>query len=154
MALNQRLRVGLETKSAPFQRVGADAIRCNGRACAAVITTRTDDELEAAMYAPVWHAMHWKTYLCTTCQRRAAHNSLALARGEYCVSCQDARCGVVVALPLNGGAATVHLCPQCIGVHDTQLGDMITRSALSGVLMRVRDDLAARAAQRQQMAIE
>jgi hypothetical protein len=81
-----RLRVALGNAQPHFLR-GADGhVQCNR--CAARLPVRTDDELVALVHRPTWKQLHWKTFLCAACTRRA--DCTQDADMSMCRSCHGA----------------------------------------------------------------
>lgn len=80
-----RLRVSLCNASPHFRRAanGATSVLCNG--CGAELPVRTDKQLRAAVFAPVWSQYRWKTFLCTACSQRA----LSLSGDDASAHCQS-----------------------------------------------------------------
>lgn len=81
-----RLRVSLHNSSPHFWRNEAGGVLCNG--CREVLDVTNDDELRAALYAPAWMQMRWKTFLCGECRERADH----LEDNQVCYSCWRSQC--------------------------------------------------------------
>lgn len=139
--LNQRVRVTLAMKNAPYRRADAAHIRCNGHGCGATIATASEEALERSLYTPIWVETHWKTYLCSACQRTAAYYSLFAAH-RYCVCCLRFESATpLAAVPVTCGDARVEarLCGTCIAAHRGQLDELITVGELGLAVRRAID---------------
>lgn len=93
----KRLRVSRTSAVPHFRRVADDCVGCNG--CAATMTVRTDAALAALAFAPAWHELHWKTFLCEPCTDRA--RIVDTASADVCRSCYGARGPIVHRVPLR-----------------------------------------------------
>jgi hypothetical protein len=109
----KRLRVSRTSAVPHFRRISDECVACNG--CAAAMTVHTDGELAARAFAPAWHELHWKTFLCERCIERA--RTVDTARADVCRSCYGARGAVATEIPLRyaraDDAAQPRMLPLC-----------------------------------------
>ena len=80
---NARLRVALSNVAPHYHRVDDRHVRCEH--CRRGVEVRTDEELRALIYAPVWSTFRWKTLLCAGVSECRAAADRAMADDRRCV---------------------------------------------------------------------